>query len=659
MTFSTVIDMLCNSRFSCSSNCCGSAYGTHCCTEGEYEPQLWFVVRLFVASIIFSIALILAGSSIILQTILLVLSAAISGSDIYFAAFKSVINKEFFDKTVLITLTVAIALIIGRGAEAAAMVIIFQIAEIIIEFCYHKTFYTIKDALFPQTLFANIIKDNDECEVLAAELNIGDIIVVYPNQIFPCDCIVVEGSSSVDLSNLGSFEKTTPVFEGDEIYSGSLNIGTKLRCEVVSTMEESAAAFITNSVLEASKNEAPAPLPISSVATFLTPVFMILSIIAMPVLHFVMKIEPLESINRALSFLIVANPCAIMVAMPLIKLAGLAWAAKHGVLFSNCISVAESADAGVLIFDREGTLTEGMPKVTSVVSERMGSEVLLKICAHAFAYSSSAQAKSIISSYTGTIYIDLIQNFVEIPNSGVEVTIDGVSICAGNKDLLAAKSIFVPEIDSEYGEIIYIAIGGEYAGHLVLSDALRSDASAAISQLLDLGAEVVMLTSESAEGAYNTATQLGITEYYCKLSDKEKALKVADIRNTCSPSKTVIYVSGRAASISVREEADLSIEYSDLEGISLPKKSDVVIVSDSASSLVSAIKISKFSNLFSYMVAGTALLVKLILLTVATMGAGAIWFSIFLDSSVAIASVLVSVYAYGRDSIDSLSRQQN
>lgn len=652
MTFKEILNRLTGKRFCCSGGCCGSAYSRPRGACGEMEFDMVFVVRLLVSCVIFLISIIASTMAEPLKIVLCVLSVLVGGVDIIAGAVLSIMRGQYFDKCVLIILTAIIAFVIGESVSAVALVLLFQIGGVFIDYTFSRTVSTVHDAIDCNAETASVIRNGEEEQTDASLVAVGEQIIIRRGQTVPCDCIVLEGASSLDLSPLGGSAAPHLVKEGDELHSGSVNQAGTLRCEVTLTQEDSTESSVIKAVEANSARGSAAPDLLNKIVSWMAPALVLAAVVLMALLFFVVKVPANEAIKRALSFLVLANPCSMLIAAPLIRLGAMGGAAQNGILFSGCAAMDNSADADAVSFDKPGTLTEGTPRVVQIKSERMAPDVLLKICAHALAYSNSQQARSIIASYNGTIYIDLIQNFVEIPGSGVEVHVDGVRICAGSRDLMTVKGISVPDDDgADDGTAVYVAIANAYAGCIVLNDALRSDAGHCITELEDLGvSSVSMLTGESREAAIKTAGELGINEYYSSLTDEKRLAAISDIHKSCSDGHTMMYVGTREASKGAHTDADVDVALCELVDLSMPSKSDVTLFGDRIDDVASAIRISRFARQMIYACSGAALAVKIILLLLAGFGLSAIWFSAVIDTAAAVGAVLVSILSFGRES---------
>lgn len=653
MPFSGLFDALGSEHYTTSSGFTFNSV-SYSTSEGFKDIDLSILLRLLISSIVFAFVILFPDIPALLKTILEIVAIFIIAIDIFLAAINAVFEMNFMHKAIPLTLLAILAIIIQKSEDTLAMFIIYQIMGLIVEYAFNRTAYSLKSAIIPTASSANVVENERTQQVPIHDVSVGDIISVSPNELIPCDCIVIEGSSLVDMSNLGILANTIEVSEGDEVYSGSVNIGSDIRCEVTMTASESTAQTIISSALSCVDSGSPLPEGIKAIANLFAPIVLLLSVILIPALYYTTDLAGSETVSRALSFFIIANPAALIVSIPLIHLASVSWAAKNGVLFSDLDVLNETSSVSSIIFDRESSLVEGSPKLIQVKSERMDTAVFLKICAHAYAYSSSKQAKSIIAEYGDTIYIDLVEDFHEVPGEGVNVSIEGIKILAGRRDYLLSSGVFVPydENEEDEGEMtLYVSIANEYAGKIVMSDSLREDAEETINEIAYLNVNrVVSISSENKKANLEILSQLGIEDFYCDLNDELKKQKVNEIVRA-HPSDIVLFVSGKEADSSIGGEADLRAQICVPGELSMGKRKELTFFNNKLQSLPFSMRIAQRSKSYVYMIFNGVLLGKALTLIMATVGFAPIWFSMLFDMSLAISSILASFLPYGKEEI--------
>ena len=648
MTFKELLERITGGRFSCAGDCCGAAYGRPACDSGEPDLDVLLIVRLIVSCAAFAVSLLLKSLPEPWPLVLLILSALVAGYDILAGAVLSIIEGKYLDKTVLLTLSAVLAMAFGAVIEGTALVLLYQIGSIFIDYACTRTRHSVLDTVFCEQDYTYVVNDSGAEELVAVDsVQVGEHVIVKPGERVPCDCIVLEGQSSLDRSALGDFSGEVLAKEGDELLAGSLNRGGELRCEVTATAADSAARALYSSVESGAKRGEVIPKTLASLQMYYTPAVTLLAILLIILLPLLTETTINEAVRRAAMFLVIANPCALFIAIPLIRLSSMCGAAKMGILFDNCGVMDAATAVGTVAFDKAGTLSEGCPKVVAIKAQRMETDVLLKIAAHALAYSNTAQAKSVIAAYGDNIYIDLIENFVEIPGSGVEVKVDGISICVGSKDLMMIKGVYVPDSDVTDDYSLYVSIGGEYAGRLVLSDSLRADAAAGVSELREGGVDsIVLFTNETRDSAARTASALGISEYYSECDREKVRSLLADVKQGCIKDRELMYVGGGECFAGSHTAADIDVAMTGLEALTMPVGADVTIFGGNVDRVALSIAISKYAKMLSMSALAGVGAVKVVLLIIAGLGFSTLWFSAFIDAIAAVGAALVSILAY-------------
>lgn len=646
MNFTEILEKSVGRRYSCSGVCAGPASGPG--GSDELGLEIVFIVRLIVSCAAFAVSLLVSSIPAPWPVVLLILAVLIAGWDIAAGAVLSILKGRYLDKTVLVTLSVVLALIFGFSVEGTALVLLYQIGCIFVEYAYIRTYRSVLDEIHCEPDDARVFSDGEESIVPANSVEVGDTIIILPGERVPCDCIVLEGTSSLDKSPLGDYSGAVMVKEGDEILSGCINREGQLRCEVTSTSTDSAAAALYSAVENGAKRGDVVPGTFAWIQTYLTPIITVAAILVLVLLPLIFDIPIDEAVRRAAMLLVLASPCALNVAMPLIRLCAMCGAAKSGVLYDGCSAMDSAASLGTVAFDKAGTLSEGSPKVTAIKSERMEPEVLLKIAAHALAYSNTPQARSVIACYGDTIYIDLIENFVEIPGSGVEVKVDGIRICVGSRDLMMIKGVSVPEADVTDDYSYYISIGDEYAGRIVMADALRADAAEGVAELRACGMDgIIMFTDESRDAAARAASALSISEYYSECDREKMRGTLADIKQGCVRGRLLAFVGSGEVFGGSHSAADVDIAMTGVEALTMPVGTDITIFGGSVDKVSQAIAVSRYARMLSTAVVGGAALVKLVLIVIAALGFSTLWFSVFLDAIATVGASLVSILAFG------------
>lgn len=644
MSVKAFFEKAAGARFCCSCGCCDENGLRPFMGEDEGGFDLFLIIRLIISATVFAAALIFEQIPEPWPLVMLIASAVISGYDIAAATVLSVIKGRYFDKCVLILIAAAGAFALGMYTEGAALVLLFQLGASMIDYAYMRSRQTISATVDCTADTAHILTDGGEETVPAESIVPGNNIIINSGERVPCDCIVLEGGGSLDSSPLGGGTDPLFVAEGDEVLSGCILKSGCLRCEATAAKEDSSCAVFTKTIRTAADTGGPVPTALRRFLALYTPFTFVLAVIVAGLLPLIYKIGILYAIRRALVFLVVANPCAIFVALPLIRYGSLAGAAKRGILFSGIDVMDSAVSAASVVFERAGAMTDGIPHVSSIKTERMDADTFIKMTAHALAYSDSQIANSVISSYGGTIYIELIEDFKELPGKGVEVYVEGVRICAGNLSLMAEKSITVPEADITVDQAVYVSVAQEYAGRILLSESLREDAAVGVTDLAGQGiGSVILLTDEHPSSAAKTASELKIKEYYSDCGREQKLETVENIRQSLSANHSLLFVGGQDIAEMEHTKADLDISINDVQALNSSLSSDLTILNGKVSGVAAAIASAKHSERVSYMTIFAVLFIKLIVLVLAFLGIATIWFAAFIDAAAALGAILFAI----------------
>ncbi len=644
MIFRDILERVAGKRFTCASRCCGCAD-----MERGYELTLdpLMMVRLILGCFIFAAALFFEGLPKPWPSVLLILSAAVSGLDVIAAAILAVMRGRPFDKCVLIIAAVTVGFAIGLQQDAAGAMLLFQIGSLFVGFAYDRTRVSVLSAIDSNAERAFVLNGGVESETPAGSVEVGAQIVVHPGEVVPCDGIILEGHTNVDLSGLGGSLEPASLAVGDEILSGSVNMTGRVRCEVTAKQADSAASRLLRSVQSAAEKGGATPPAIEQIIDIYAPATVMLALVLSCLLIFVVKISVSEAIARAAMLFALANPCAIAVAIPLIRLGSMAGAAEKGVVFENCEAMDSIAAMGCVAFDKAGTLSDGAPRVVSVKSRRMDHGALMKLAAHAMAYSNLPYAKSIVASYDGDIQIELVKNFTDIKGQGAEAYLGGIRLCAGSRELMAMKNVAVPDEDLTSDPAVYISVADTYAGRILLSESVRADAAEGIKELKNAGAEsVVMFTSDSAASAERMSASLGLSAYYSGLSAAQKQETMSALKNSVGR-RSMLYVRSCEALASKHSVADVDVCMCGAEALSQPETTDLMLTGNRIDGIATAAAVSRYAERFMKLTVTAAIAAKVVLLILAGFGFITLWFAAFIDAAAAIGSILISVMAYG------------
>jgi len=603
------------------------------------------VARLAVAVVIFVLGLVLElpdGYALLFMAA----SAVVAGFDVLVGAIANIFNKRVFDETLLMTVAVLAAFLIGESREGAAVLILFQIGELFQDYAIGRTKRSVEELMDLRPDSATVLEEGEERSVPAEDLEVGATIIIRPGERVPMDCSVIEGSSVLDMSALTGESVPRPVEPGDSLLSGSVNLSAPLKALVTAPASESTAARILKLVQAESAKKGRTEKFITRFARVYTPVVIAIAVVLAAVMWLVLKRPIVESVNRALVFLVISCPCALVISVPLTYFAGIGGASKLGILFKSSAAVDAVAKTRVVVFDKTGTLTTGSFKVSSVKPEKMDSEMMLKIAAHAEAYSNHPIAKSIVSAYGGPISYDLIDGHTEYSGKGIIASIEKIKIVIGSREFLREQGTEVPEEKTE-DLAVYMSIGDIYAGRITLSDAVKEDSASAIRDLADAGVEhVSMLTGDNAEISSKLAKAVGIKEYYAECLPEDKVDRVRELKKRMGDKGTLVFVGDGINDAPVLTAADVGIAMGGLGSDAAVEAAEVVIMDDSPRKVSVAINASRNTLRIVYQNVILALAIKLIIMALGVAGISTLWFAVVADVGVALGTILNSIRAF-------------
>ncbi|WP_238884215.1 heavy metal translocating P-type ATPase [Clostridium sp. YIM B02551] len=572
------------------------------------------------------------------------ISYIIVGGEVLLTALKNIKNGEVFDENFLMTIATIGAFAIGEYPEGAAVMIFYGIGEMFQGYAVNKSRKSIGQLMDIRPDYANKIVNEREIKVSPEEIAIGDIIIVKPGEKVPLDGKIVSGEAMLDTSALTGESLPRKVSVGNEVLSGSINKNSPIRIEVTKTFGESTVSKILELVENAGNKKAKTEKFITKFARYYTPA-VVFSALALAVIPPVIGLGSFSQwIYRALIFLVVSCPCALVISIPLAFFGGIGAASKHGILIKggNYLEALKSVDT--VIFDKTGTLTKGVFSVTKIYStNEYTDKEILECAAYAESYSNHPIAESIKKSFNGSIDNSLIIDYKEIAGKGISVTVKGKRILAGNGKLMVENNIEVDDIKHE-GTLVYIALEGEYIGAIVISDEVKKDSDQAIKMLKSLGIkETVMLTGDNKATAEAVNEKLNLDKIYSELLPQDKVEKVEEILSAKNDDTKVIFVGDGINDAPVLARADIGIAMGGVGSDAAIEAADIVIMTDEPSKIAKAISISKTTSLIVKQNIIFALGVKALVLILAVIGLGTMWEGVFADVGVALLAVLNSM----------------
>lgn len=611
--------------------------------EEEINDKV-LLARVILAIVLFSFAMIFTSAPTF-KISLLGISYLIAGYDILIKALKNIIKGKVFDENFLMGIATLGAIGIKEYPEAVMVMVLYQIGEYLQDKAVEKSQNSITELMDIRPDYANIEKNGDLTKISPYEVKIGDTIIVKTGEKIPLDGIIIDGTATLDTSALTGESRPREVKIGDEAISGCINTNGLLKIRVTKEYGQSTVSKILDLVENASSKKTKTENFITKFAKIYTPVVVLaaLFLAILPPLIFGSNFS--VWINRALTFLVISCPCALVISVPLGFFAGIGGASKCGILVKGSSYLELLSKPETIVFDKTGTLTQGCFKVIKIVQqEDTTKEELLELTAYAESYSNHPIALSIKKTYDKSIDKNRISEISEIAGNGVRAEINGCSILVGNENLLKNHNISYQKAN-ETGTIVYTAKNSKFLGHIVISDELKEDAQKAIMELKKLKLQTVMLTGDTEESGLTVAKELNIDKAYTQLLPIDKVDKIEDIIEQKTKNKSVIFVGDGINDAPVLTRADVGIAMGGLGSDAAIEAADVVIMDDKPTKVATAIKIAKQTLTIVKENIAFALGIKVLFLILGAFGFVTMWGAVFADVGVTLIAVLNSLRA--------------
>jgi len=618
------------------------------------KKQKKMLTRIIVSAvlvIVFSLIpeSILAEGSII-RFALFMIPYIIIGYDILKKAFKGIKNKQVFDENFLMAVATVGAILLGDFKEGTAVMLFYQIGELFQSYAVGKSRRNISDLMDIRPDYANIEEDGEIKQVSPYDVTIGSVIVVKPGEKVPLDGTVIKGNGTLDTSALTGESVPREVAEGDEVISGCISSSGLLYIKTSKEFSESTVSKILDLVENASSKKSKSENFISKFARYYTPAvcYMALALAVIPPIAMLIVGENPEVtkwIYRALTFLVISCPCALVISIPLTFFAGIGGASKAGVLVKGSNYLEALSGATIVAMDKTGTLTKGVFEVTETVPNEMSDEELLKYAAFAESYSSHPISVSLKNAYGKDIDTSIVTDVTEIAGHGVKAMVDGKEVAIGNMKLMKSLGIENEECNDP-GTICYVAVDGKFAGHIHISDRLKDTSADAIKNMKDAGIrKTVMLTGDNKAVAEKVAAELSLTEVYSELLPGNKVEIVEKLLGEKTEKDKLVFVGDGINDAPVLSRADIGIAMGAMGSDAAIEAADVVLMDDDPKKIPLAIKISKKCIRIVYENIYFAIGVKIICLILGAVGIANMWTAIFADVGVMIIAVLNAIRA--------------
>lgn len=601
------------------------------------------IIEIIVGSVLLISAIVVPESVFFVKLALFIIAFAVSGFDVIKSAFKGIIKGNIFNENTLMVVAAIGAFAIGEYPEAVFVVIFYRVGELFENYAVSKSRKSIKEVMNICPEYANLIRDGKTLKVDPDDVNIGDIISVSAGEKVPLDGVVVNGSSFLDTSALTGESVPRKVNENDEILSGCINGNGVLTVRVTKKFEDSTVSKILELVETASARKSTSEKFITKFAKYYTPSVLVAALLLAVLPPILIKDATFKDyIYRALSFLVVSCPCALVISVPLSFFGGIGGAAKEGILIKGGNYLEMLSKADTVVFDKTGTLTKGIFEVSEINSVDCTDEELLEYAAYAENVSSHPIAQSIRNSYGKEINIERISNSGEIAGYGVFAVVDGKNVIAGNSKLMKKSGIDVPA--HQFGTVIYISVDNSYKGSIIISDEIKEDTKDLISNLKGQKIEkTVMLTGDMMKNARITADELGIDTVYGELLPNEKVSKLENVMAQ-TKGKTV-YVGDGINDAPVLARADVGIAMGALGSDAAIEAADIVIMNDCPSKIITAMKTAKKTMNIARENIIFSIAVKIIILLLCSLNVVGIGVAVFGDVGVMVIAVLNSFRA--------------
>ena len=599
-------------------------------------------LRLIIGAIIFAIAIFLNKESIV-AIVLFVVSYLLIGGNVILTAVKNILRGEVFDENFLMTIATLGAFFIGEYPEGVAVMLFYEIGELFQSYAVNRSRKSITSLMNIRADYANVIRDGKEEKVNPETVNIDEVILVKPGERVPLDGVIIEGTSFVDTSALTGESVPREVSNGEDILAGFINTNGVLKIKVTKNFKESTVSRILELVENASNKKAPTEKFITKFARYYTPIVVFCAIALAVIPPLLIKDASFnEWLSRALIFLVVSCPCALVVSIPLGLFAGIGGASKKGILVKGGNYLESLKDIDTVVFDKTGTLTKGIFKVTEINNVNIDKNELIRVAAISESLSNHPIAQSIIKEYGKEVNSKELSDYEEISGHGIKASLEGLEVLVGNYKLMDKFNINYDSIDS-IGTIVHVAINNEYKGNIVISDEIKEGSKNAIEGLKSIGiTRTVMLTGDNKSVAEKVAKLVGVDKVYSELLPGDKVEKVEKIIKDNKSKGKVIFVGDGINDAPVLARADIGVAMGGIGSDAAIEAADVVLMKDDPEALVTAIKVARKTNKILWQNIIFSLGVKVLVLALGAFGIANMWEAVFADVGVTVIAVINS-----------------
>ena len=611
------------------------------------KKQKKMLIRIIIAAVLIVVFSLLPAEGY-LRFVLFMIPYLVIGYDILKKAFKGILNKQVFDENFLMAVATVGAILLGDYSEGVAVMLFYQIGELFQSYAVGKSRRNISELMNIRPDYANIEKDGTLEQVDPDEVEIGTIIVVQPGEKVPIDGVITEGTYTLNTSALTGESLPRDAKAGDEVISGCINMTGLLKIRTTKEFGESTVSKILELVENSSSRKSRSENFISKFAKYYTPAVcygaLALAFIP-PIVLLIMGKSAMwgDWIYRALTFLVISCPCALVISIPLSFFAGIGGASNQGILVKGSNYLETLAQTKYVVFDKTGTMTQGVFEVSGIHHNEMPDEKLLEYAALAECSSSHPISKSLQKAYGKPIDRNRVTDIEEISGNGVIAKVDGISVAAGNTKLMDRLGIAYQDCH-HVGTVVHMAIDGKYAGHILISDIIKPHAKEAIAELKKAGiSKTIMLTGDSKRVADQVAGELGIQEVYSELLPADKVSRVEELLNQKSEKDKLAFVGDGINDAPVLSRADIGIAMGALGSDAAIEAADIVLMDDDPLKISKAIKIARKCIRIVYENIYFAIGIKILCLILGALGIANMWVAIFADVGVMILAVLNAI----------------
>lgn len=616
-------------------------------TEEEKPSRMFSFqenARLYLGILLFAAAVVLEAQS---WSVWLFLAAYVmAGGKVVYIALRNILKGEVFDENFLMSVATIGALAIGSYEEAVAVLIFYEIGEMFQSYAVNRSRKSISSLMNIRADYANLWKDGKEIRVSPEAVGLHDLIVIKPGERVPLDGVIVEGTSSLDTSALTGESLPRDVGVQDEVLAGVVNLSGVLKVEVSKEYGESTVSRILELVENASSKKAPMEKFITRFAKVYTPtvVFLAIALLVLPML-FIPDAVFADWLYRALTFLVVSCPCALVISVPLGMFAGIGAASKSGILIKGGNYLEALKDIDTVVFDKTGTLTKGVFTVTQIHAIQRSADELLEMAAYAENYSTHPIALSIRKAYAKTIDAERLSRYEEVAGNGIHVQLDQHELLVGNYKLMQANGITYEENDA-LGTIVHIAVDGTYEGYIVIDDEIKETSKEAITSLKSSGVKkCVMLSGDRYKVGEHVASVLGLDEVHMQLLPADKVEKVEELLQQESEHGKLAFVGDGINDAPVLARADIGVAMGGIGSDAAIEAADVVLMKDDPSALSTAIRIAGKTMQILWQNIVFSLGIKVVILILTAFGMANMWMGVFADVGVTLIAILNSMRA--------------